>query len=252
MRLHQGSEVGTSMAEKIYEAISKVTAELAKEGIGKDRKNDQQGYKFRGIDDVYNAIAPIMSKHGLCVIPRYSDRQCIERVNRSGGALFNVVVRAEYDFVCAEDGSRHTAQTFGEAMDSADKATNKAMSAAFKYALMQTFTIPTEGDNDADAHTPEVRGTVAAAQDVAAQKIADLKQAKPKEPAKKTSTLFEVLEHFKNIKAELGDELYYKILGIHGYEKSNQITDISLARKVYAQMASELNDLKIRQQGGAV
>ena len=41
-------------------------------------------------------------------------------------------------------------------MDSADKATNKAMSAAYKYAAIQAFCIPTEGDNDADATTHEV------------------------------------------------------------------------------------------------
>ena len=41
-------------------------------------------------------------------------------------------------------------------MDSGDKATNKAMSAAYKYAAMQAFAIPTEGDNDADSTTHEV------------------------------------------------------------------------------------------------
>ena len=41
-------------------------------------------------------------------------------------------------------------------MDTSDKATNKAMSAAYKYAAFQTFAIPTEADNDADGHTHEV------------------------------------------------------------------------------------------------
>jgi len=68
-------------------------------------------------------------------------------------------VEAEFDFVCAEDGSKATARTFGEAMDSGDKATNKAMSAAYKYACFQTFAIPTEGDNDADAHTHQIAAT---------------------------------------------------------------------------------------------
>jgi hypothetical protein len=58
--------------------------------------------------------------------------------------------------VSAIDGTTHTAATFGEAMDSGDKATNKAMSAAYKYAAFMTFAIPTEGDNDADATTHEV------------------------------------------------------------------------------------------------
>ena len=83
-------------------------------------------------------------------------RTCEERQTKNGGALFYTVVEAEFDFVCAEDGSKHVVRTFGEAMDSADKSTNKAMSAAYKYACLQAFSIPTEGDNDADAHTPEV------------------------------------------------------------------------------------------------
>lgn len=139
----------------VYKAISDVTAELAKKGIGKDRKNQQQNYSFRGIDDVYNAIAPILADKGLVIIPRFLSRTCEERQSAKGGALFYVTVEAEFDFVAASDGSKHTARTFGEAMDSADKATNKAMSAAYKYAAFQTFAIPTEGDNDADNKTPD-------------------------------------------------------------------------------------------------
>jgi hypothetical protein len=66
-------------------------------------------------------------------------------------------VHAEFDFVSASDGSKHTVSTFGEAMDSGDKATNKAMSAAYKYAAFQAFAIPTEGDNDPDNSTHEVK-----------------------------------------------------------------------------------------------
>ena len=142
---------------KVYQAINKVQADIAKEGIGKDRKNEQQGYKFRGIDDVYNALAPMLARHGLCILPRVTSREVVERTNAKGTALFYVTVGAEFDFVCAEDGSKHTVVTLGEAMDSGDKATNKAMSAAYKYACMQAFSIPTEGDNDADATTHEVR-----------------------------------------------------------------------------------------------
>jgi hypothetical protein len=145
---------------KVYQAIAAVQGELAKEGITKSRKNEQQGYKFRGIDEVYNALSPLLAKHGLCILPRILSREVIERMSAKGNALFYVTVDAEFDFVCAEDGSKHTVKTFGEAMDSADKATNKAMSAAYKYAAMQAFAIPTEGDNDADATTHEVKAVV--------------------------------------------------------------------------------------------
>ena len=142
---------------KVYQAINSVQAALAKTGISKDRTNSQgQGYKFRGIDDVYNSIAPLLAQHGLCILPRVLARSCVERLSKAGGALFYVTVEMEFDFVSAEDASKHTVKTFGEAMDSGDKATNKAMSAAYKYACLQTFSIPTESDNDADAHTHEV------------------------------------------------------------------------------------------------
>lgn len=151
---------------KVYQAIAAVQAELAKTGIAKSRKNKQgEGYMFRGIDDVYAALAPLLAAHKLCVIPRVMQRDIAERQSRSGGALFYVTVHAEFDFVSAEDGSKHTAATFGEAMDSGDKATNKAMSAAYKYAAFMTFAIPTEGDNDADATTPDVAKAVPAGYD---------------------------------------------------------------------------------------
>ena len=156
---------------KVYQAINAVQKALAKQGISKDRKNQQQGYNFRGIDDVYNVVSPLLAEHGLCILPRVLSRQCEERVGKNGGTLFYVTVEAEFDFVCAEDGSKHTIKTFGEAMDSGDKATNKAMSAAYKYAAFQAFAIPTEGDNDADAHTHEV-ASKAPAKPVAAFDVA--------------------------------------------------------------------------------
>lgn len=140
---------------KVYQAINKVQAELAKSGIAKDQRNTQQGYSFRGIDSVYNALAPLLAEHGLCILPKVLSRSVTERITAKGGVLFYVVVDMEFSFVCAEDGSSHIVSTYGEAMDSGDKATNKAMSAAYKYAAMQAFCIPTEGDNDADANTPE-------------------------------------------------------------------------------------------------
>ena len=146
------------MGDKIgvYKAISAVQSDLAGIGISKDKKNTQQGYSFRGIDDVYDALAPVLAKHGLCILPRVMSREVVERQTKSGGALFYVTVGCEFDLVCAEDGSMHTVMTYGEAMDSGDKATNKAMSAAYKYAAFQTFCIPVDTE-DADAVTHDVK-----------------------------------------------------------------------------------------------
>lgn len=141
---------------EVYKAINAVQQALCKTGITKGRKNQQQGYSFRGIDDVFNALSPLLGESGLCILPRMLTRSCEERQTAKGGVLFYVTVEAEFDFVAVSDGSKHTVRTFGEAMDSGDKATNKAMSAAYKYAAFQAFAIPTEGDNDADSTTHQV------------------------------------------------------------------------------------------------
>jgi hypothetical protein len=139
----------------VYKAIAEITGELAKVGISKGRKNDQQGYAFRGIDDVYNALSGLLASHQLCLLPRVTNRSVTERASARGTSLFYVVLDVDYDLVHA-DGSKHTVTVVGEAMDSGDKATNKAMSAAYKYMALQVFCIPTEGDNDADKSTHEV------------------------------------------------------------------------------------------------
>ena len=165
----------------VYAAINKVQAELAKEGIAKNRTNTQgAGFKFRGIDDVYKALAPLLAANGLCVLPRMVRREWSERASKNGGALYFVTVEAEFDFVATEDGSKHTCRTFGEAMDSSDKATNKAMSAAYKYAALQAFCIPLEGeDNDADAHTPEAVAKTATAKNTPAKQSQSPSTGKP-------------------------------------------------------------------------
>ena len=147
----------TTATKSVYQLIAAVAGELAHVGISKNQRNQQgAGYNFRGIDDVYNAVGPLLAKHGLVILPRCINRELVERLSAQGKALFYVTVDAEFDFVSSEDNSVHTVKMYGEAMDSGDKATNKAMSAAYKYAMFQAFCIPTAGDNDADASTHEV------------------------------------------------------------------------------------------------
>ncbi|HEJ7171060.1 ERF family protein [Serratia marcescens] len=140
----------------VYKAIAGVAKDLSEVGIAKDSQNKQQGFAFRGIDAVYNALSPALIKNGLVILPRITERTITERTTRTGSVLFYVVVKAEFDFVATEDGSVHTVVTYGEAMDSGDKATNKAMSIAYKYAAFQAFCIPTEEtaiDADAEVHS---------------------------------------------------------------------------------------------------
>lgn len=188
----------------VYQAINKVMADMATDGISKSRNNSQQGYKFRGIDDVYNSLARPMVNAGLIVLPRVLSREITEKQTKSGGTLFYVVVDCEFDFIAVADGSKHTVKTYGEAMDSADKATNKAMSAAMKYAYMQAFCIPTEGDNDADAHTPQPLPKQAPPQrlsnDVREAGVKDMKAAPD------LSALQHVLKECHKLAHEIGDK----------------------------------------------
>ena len=151
------------MAE-IYQAIIGVMFDIGV--IGKEKKNAQQGFKYRGVDDVMNALQPAMVQHGLFVVPEIIDQKREERQTNRGGNLIYSVCTVRYTFY-AKDGSSVQCVVVGEGMDSGDKATNKAMSIAFKYACFQVFCIPTEEmkDPDAEVHTvaPREEPKIAAA-----------------------------------------------------------------------------------------
>lgn len=138
----------------IHEAILGVMGDIG--AIGKDQKNQMQNYKYRGVDDVMNALQPALIKHGLYIVPSVLEQEREERTNSKGNLLIYSVVTVKYTFY-AKDGSYIESVVTGEAMDSGDKATNKAMSAAFKYACFQTFCIPTEEmiDTEKDSPAPE-------------------------------------------------------------------------------------------------
>lgn len=145
-------------APHVYEAIKQVMEALSKEGLSKSRKNESQGYKFRGIDDVLNILSSRLTEAGLLLLPSYSGHVVAEAgTAKSGSPIYRATVTGEFTFTSVKDGSSHSVRFPGEAFDSTDKATNKAMSAAYKYAALQCFCIPTEGDNDADASHLEVQ-----------------------------------------------------------------------------------------------
>lgn len=179
---------------KVYQAIAKITLSLGKQGIAKERQG--QNYKFRGIDDIYNALSSELANNKLCILPVLLERECVERTAKSGSALFYVTVKSRFDIVSAEDGSKHEVVTYGEAMDSSDKATNKAMSAAYKYMAFMTFCIPTEADNDTETNTHEVYSTLGADSKILANLI-DLSQT-PTELDEIIHSHANIIEQLKN------------------------------------------------------
>lgn len=143
------------MAEKknIYETITAVMDDVG--AIGKDDLNKQQGFRYRGIDAVMNALSPSFVKHHLFIVPEVLEQRREERQTAKGGNLIYSICRVKYTFY-AEDGSSIEAVVIGEGMDSGDKASNKALAVAFKYVCFQVFCIPTEEMKDPDAESHEV------------------------------------------------------------------------------------------------
>lgn len=161
------------MSEQIYTALGSVLKDCVP--IAKDRRNKMQGFQFRGIDDAYNALHPIMAKHQICTMPRVLNIEREERQTKAGGTLIYTMLTVEYDFVSGEDGSKVTVgPVIGEAMDSGDKSCNKALAMAHKYVLFQTFMIPTHME-DADAASHDLAFDEATDKQLA--KIKDYKEA---------------------------------------------------------------------------
>ena len=197
----------TEKAPKIYEAITNVMKDIGI--VGKNDSNDFDHYKYRGIDAVMNALNPAMIKNKVFVTPNVIDSKREERVGNKGTNMMYSVLTVEYTFY-TEDGSNVKCTVIGEAMDRSDKSTNKAMSAAYKYACFQTFCIPTEEMQDADAESPEIGNKVKESPSPAtskSKKEKELTGMNPPEPAY-TEPIPEVgkivnAEQIAKLKAEL-------------------------------------------------
>lgn len=138
--------------ENIYFLISKVMGEVA--GVEKNQKNTQQGYSFRGIDDLYAALQPPLVKYGVFFCTDVEKLEQTGRESKQGTMLTCTVLTVKFTFY-APDGSSIVVRTVGEGMDSGDKSCSKAMSTALKYALLQLFCIPTSEPKDSEHESPE-------------------------------------------------------------------------------------------------
>lgn len=136
----------------IYQKIANILKET--KAITKSEKNQQQGFKFRGIDNVMNELHELFAKNDVFILQEVQEWTTNDRPTKSGGV--NTFTRAKIKFrYMTVDGSSVETVNVGEAMDSGDKGFNKAMSIALKYSLLQMFLIPTEEPKDPDLTTPE-------------------------------------------------------------------------------------------------
>lgn len=141
------------MEGKIYKAIAAVMADVG--AVGKDATNSFDKYKYRSIDAVMNAMHPALVNHGVFVTPEVIEQTREEREGKNGTLMIYSVTKVKYTFF-TDDGSSVQAVVIGEGSDRGDKSMNKAMSAAFKYALFQVFCLPTAEMIDSETDSPEL------------------------------------------------------------------------------------------------
>jgi len=136
-------------APRVFTAINGVMRDAMP--VGKDRRNEQQNYAFRGIDDVMSAMAGPMREHGVFILPTIA-----EHTHERDGKMTRTLITMRYR-VYGPAGDCLVADVPGEAFDFADKSTNKAQSAALKYLLFTLFMLPVDGRSidDGDRHHPE-------------------------------------------------------------------------------------------------
>lgn len=142
----------TAGAGKIYSAIPKVMKDVG--AIGKHGFNPHDRYNFRSIDDVYNALQMPLANNGVFFVPEVLEETEQRLQSAKGTDMVRIKLKVRYS-IYADDGSFVTTTVSGEAIDRCDKATNKALTAALKYMLIQVFCIAVEQE-DADKESPDL------------------------------------------------------------------------------------------------
>ena len=225
------------MEGKIYGAISNVMADIG--AVGKNNTNQFDKYKFRGIDDVMNALYPAMVKNHVFVTPEVLEAQREERASKDGKTMMYTILTIKYTFY-TDDGSHVECTVIGEAMDRSDKSTNKAMSAGFKYACFQTFCIPTEELIDSETESPEVGNKVTAnkkeAEKSDEQKNEEMKASVDKNLIPKANELISA-EQIAMMKSEMErtgvpEKQILQLAQVDALDKMQQVTATSIINKL--------------------
>jgi len=254
---------------KIYVQMTKILKDTS--AVAKERQaGGGLPYAFRGIDDVYNAIHDTLAKHAVFTVPTVLEERSEERKSKEGKTLIYRILRIAYRFF-ADDGSFVSSIVIGEGMDTGDKAANKAMAVAHKYALLQAFCIPTEDSKDVeeDHHEVTEKKKTTTAKEKEEEKSTNGKEKSAVAPKASTEEEYmggakppsrfdtavhmtvkgertkvsykEALEHFANAKKFLGNQDYYAVLGDKGFEKSDEIPFNKLD-EIYKLMLKRYND----------
>lgn len=144
----------TDTKPTVVEALLAVMEDV--QAVGKRDRNSQQGYNFRGIDAVVNAVGPAFRKHGVIAVPAKSEARYRDVQTSTGKPSRECTVTVTYRFY-GPAGDFIETEVPGESMDFGDKGAPKAMSVAYRIALLQALCIPTD-EPEPDAQSYERAG----------------------------------------------------------------------------------------------
>lgn len=155
---------GSVEMPQVYEAVRRVLADMPAIEKGGTAPANMGGYKFRRVEDITAALKPLFAKHGVLCMPTVKQRVETQRNTANNKVLYCVDLEIEFAFY-GPKGDCLTTNVWGQGTDSGDKATQKAVTSAFKTLLSVVFCI-SDSEMDAEAHdVPETARRVPAAKD---------------------------------------------------------------------------------------
>lgn len=178
----------------IYQRMLAITADM--QTVAKNLLVPAGGGKYRAVSetDVLNAVKPLEIRHGVYSYPverrtisvdvleteerrKDYDTKQYETIKKT---QFVYRIETRYRFVNVDFPDEYIdVVSYGDGIDSADKAPGKAMTYSDKYALLKAYKIQTGDDPDQDASPDFKKATPAARNTKAAAKQAEPEQTEP-------------------------------------------------------------------------
>lgn len=178
----------------IYQRMLAITADM--QTVAKNLLVPAGGGKYRAVSetDVLNAVKPLEIRHGVYSYPverrtisvdvleteerrKDYDTKQYETIKKT---QFVYRIETRYRFVNVDFPDEYIdVVSYGDGIDSADKAPGKAMTYSDKYALLKAYKIQTGDDPDQDASPDYKKATPAARNAKSAAKQAEPEQPEP-------------------------------------------------------------------------
>ncbi|MCU1493889.1 MAG: hypothetical protein JWO62_1653 [Acidimicrobiaceae bacterium] len=139
--------------KNVTEAIARIMLELPAIGRDHSASAQQGGYKYRGIEDITTKAQMLCGKYGVAFFPQGEITEIRELVV-NGKPWTDTVLSVLYEVCHGPSDTSKIVKVPGIGRDNSDKGSNKGMTQAFKYALIQVFMISDTKD-DSDGTTVE-------------------------------------------------------------------------------------------------